>query len=99
MRNSHHPRLLPIFAPEDVASYYSGLSVYTLKKYRESDRLTENLHWVKIPPRLVLYCLPLLLDWEFNADTPEKHLEKAAKFIEAFPLGLFSGLDLPEQKS
>jgi hypothetical protein len=64
----------------------TGLSGDTLKKYRLSGRLSENIHWIRLNPKVVLYNAPLVMDWLQNIHDPATHL----KAIEAYHASLAS---------
>ena len=50
------------------------LSPSSFKKYRFSGIWKEGVHWKRINSRLVLYNLPLILDWIANIDDKQAHL-------------------------
>jgi hypothetical protein len=64
------------FVKRQEISNLTGLSGETLKKYRLSGMLSEDVHWVRINSRLILYNVPLVLDWLQNFNHPHLH-EKA----------------------
>lgn len=50
----------------DVLEQQSGISKHSWKRYRSSGSLPEGLYWFRLNSRVVLYCLPLVLDWLLN---------------------------------
>ena len=64
----------------------TGLSGDTLKKYRLSGRLSENIHWIRLNPKVVLYNAPLVMDWLQNIHDPTTHF----RAIEAYHASLAS---------
>jgi hypothetical protein len=74
------------FAKKQEICRLTGLSGDTLKTYRLSGRLSEDIHWVRINSKLVLYNVPLMLDWLQNINDPTAHL----KAIEAYTNSLLS---------
>ena len=64
----------------------TGLSGDTLKKYRRAGLLSENIHWIRLNPKVVLYNAPLVMDWLQNIQDPTTHL----KAIEAYHASLAS---------
>lgn len=61
------------FVKKREISKLTGLSGDTLKKYRLSGILSEDIHWVRINSKLVLYNVPLILDWLQNINDPLAH--------------------------
>jgi hypothetical protein len=74
------------FVKKRDLSKATGLSGETLKKYRLSGRLIEDIHWVRVNSKLVLYNLPLILDWIQNSADPNAH----RRAIEAYRDSLLS---------
>ena len=52
----------------------TGLSGDTLKKYRLSGLLIEDIHWIRVNSKVVLYNVPLVMDWLHNISDPTAHL-------------------------
>lgn len=61
------------FVKKREISKLTGLSGDTLKKYRLSGMLSEDIHWVRVNAKLVLYNVPLILDWLQNINDPLAH--------------------------
>jgi hypothetical protein len=61
------------FVKKREISKLTGLSGDTLKKYRLSGLLCEDIHWIRINSKVVLYNLPLMLDWLQNIHDPQPH--------------------------
>jgi hypothetical protein len=72
------------FVKKRELSKLTGLSGDTLKRYRLVGLLNEDIHWVRINSKVVLYNLPLVLDWLQNIHDPVTH----QKAIEAYLMGL-----------
>lgn len=63
----------------------TGLSPETIRRYRYRGLLKENLHWVTINPRLVLYIEPLVLDWFLNQNDPVAHQRAIDHYLSKLP--------------
>lgn len=50
-----------------------GYSNSTLKRYRTTGKLQENIHWISINSRSVRYNIVLVLDWFANVNDPQSH--------------------------
>jgi hypothetical protein len=74
------------FVKKREISELTGLSSDTLKKYRLSGILCENIHWIRINSKVVLYNVPLILDWLQNIHDPKAH----HRAIEAYQSMLLS---------
>ncbi|QYO68426.1 excisionase family protein [Leptolyngbya sp. 7M] len=74
------------FVKKREISKLTGLSGDTLKKYRLSGLLCEDIHWIRINSKVVLYNLPLMLDWLQNIHDPQAH----QRAIEAYMTSLLS---------
>jgi hypothetical protein len=72
------------FVKKRELSRITGLSGDTLKRYRGLGFLCEDIHWIRINSKLVLYNLPLVLDWLQNIHDPSTH----QKAIESYLMGL-----------
>jgi hypothetical protein len=70
----------PQFVKKREISRLTGLSGDTLKKYRLSGLLCENIHWIRVNSKVVLYNVPLILDWLCNVSDPQAH----QRAIEAY---------------
>jgi hypothetical protein len=75
-----------LFADKKEMARLTGLSTYTLKRYRLKGLLRENIHWVALNARTVRFCVPLVLDWMQNRNFPELH----SKAIENYQSLLLS---------
>jgi adenosyl cobinamide kinase/adenosyl cobinamide phosphate guanylyltransferase len=65
----------------DVLEHQSGISKHSWKKYRASGTLPEGLYWFRLNSRVVLYCLPLVLDWLLNhKNDPIAHQQAIENF-------------------
>ncbi|PSB05736.1 hypothetical protein C7B76_30910 [filamentous cyanobacterium CCP2] len=74
------------FVKKREISKLTGLSGATLKKYRLSGLLSEDIHWIRINSKLILYNAPLILDWLQNFNDPQAH----QRAIEAYLTTLLS---------
>ncbi|MBD2028184.1 hypothetical protein H6F80_27890 [Leptolyngbya sp. FACHB-711] len=63
-------------------SSLTGLSPETLKKYRLSGFLVENIHWIRLNQRTIRYCVPLVLDRIQNQHFPQEH-NKAIEYCHS----------------
>jgi hypothetical protein len=70
------------FVKKREISKITGISGETLKKYRLSGRLSENIHWVRVNSKVVLYNVPLMLDWLRNINSPEVHQQAIDTYQE-----------------
>lgn len=74
------------FVKKRQISELTGLSSDTLKKYRIRGLLIEDIHWVRVNSKLVLYNVPLIMDWLQNISDPKAH----QRAIEAYQAMLLS---------
>ena len=68
-----------------------GLSGNTLQTLRREGTLIQGLHFSEINSRLILYNLPLMIDWVANRHDPAAHLLA----IEHFQANLLSNRPRP----
>jgi hypothetical protein len=73
------------FADKREMSRLTNLSPETLKRYRLSGFLVENVHWIRLNLRTVRYCVPLVLDRIQNKHLPGLH-EKAIENYQSLLL-------------
>ncbi|MCU0570102.1 MAG: hypothetical protein MUF49_26460 [Oculatellaceae cyanobacterium Prado106] len=73
------------FVKKRELSRQTGLSGETLKKYRDLGFLRENIHWIRINSKLVLYNLPLILDWLQNIHDPDSHWRAVEAYLTELP--------------
>jgi hypothetical protein len=71
------------FAKKQEICRLTGLSGDTLKEYRLSGTLSENIHWVRVNSKLVLYNVPLMLDWLQNISDPTAHRQTIEAYINS----------------
>jgi hypothetical protein len=64
----------------------TGLSGDTLKKYRLQGLLIKDIHWIRVNSKVVLYNVPLVMDWLHNISDPTAHL----RAIEVYQSTLLS---------
>jgi hypothetical protein len=69
-----------LFVKRQEISRLTGLSGGTLKKYRLSGMLSEDVHWIRVNSKLILYNVPLVMDWIQNIHYPKLHQQT----IEAY---------------
>ncbi|WP_416671529.1 hypothetical protein [Egbenema bharatensis] len=74
------------FVKKREISKLTGLSGDTLKKYRLSGILCEDIHWIRVNSKVVLYNVPLIMDWLQNINDPQAH----HRAIEAYQAMLLS---------
>jgi hypothetical protein len=72
------------FVKKREISRLTGLSGETLKKYRLSGILSEDVHWIRVNSKLILYNAPLVLDWLQNVNHPHLH----QKAIDSYQMAL-----------
>ncbi|MBW4474466.1 MAG: hypothetical protein KME45_29430 [Stenomitos rutilans HA7619-LM2] len=65
------------------ASQLTGLSPETLKKYRLSGLLIEDIHWVRINSKAIRYNARLLVDWLRNRGNPRAHQQAIEHYLAA----------------
>jgi hypothetical protein len=63
----------------------TGLSGDTLKRYRGQGLLCEDIHWIRVNSKVVLYNLPLVLDWLQNIHDPATHQKAIEAYLTALP--------------
>ncbi|MDX2270359.1 MAG: hypothetical protein NW237_00185 [Cyanobacteriota bacterium] len=63
-----------------------GLSIRTLQILRREGSLIQGIHFSEINTRLIVYNLPLMIDWVANRHDPDAHI----KAIENFQASLLS---------
>ncbi|MDX2244567.1 MAG: hypothetical protein NW224_28155 [Leptolyngbyaceae cyanobacterium bins.302] len=63
----------------------TGLSPETIRRYRYRGLLKENLHWITINPRLVLYVEPLVVDWFLNQNDQIAHQRAIENYLSKLP--------------
>jgi hypothetical protein len=73
------------FVQKRELSRLTGLSGETLKKYRNLGFFRENIHWIRVNSKLVLYNLPLILDWIQNVHDPASHWRAVEAYLVALP--------------
>jgi hypothetical protein len=73
------------FVQKRELSRHTGLSGETLKKYRDLGFFRENIHWIRVNSKLVLYNLPLILDWIQNVHDPDSHWRAVEAYLVALP--------------
>ncbi len=70
----------------DVLEEQSGISKHSWKRYRSSGYLPEGLYWFRLNSRVVLYCLPLVLDWLLNHKNDPLAHQRAIENFQALLL-------------
>lgn len=63
----------------------TGLSCETLKQYRLTGRLIEDIHWIKLNSRVVRYNLFLIKDWIQNHNNPQIHQRAIEAYLSSLP--------------
>lgn len=59
----------------------TGYSDSTLKRYRITGKLQENIHWVSINSRSVRYNIVHVLDWFANINEPQSHQKAIDNYL------------------
>lgn len=71
-----------LFVDKREMARLTGLSVETLKRYRLSGLLQEDIHWVALSSRSIRFAAPLVLDWMQHRNFPDLH-KKAIENYQA----------------
>ncbi len=79
-------RVKEIFADPSVIQEKLGLSAHTLSNFRKDGSFIQGIHYVEVNSRLILYNLPLIIDWLVNRHDPATHQVA----ISHFQAGLMS---------
>jgi hypothetical protein len=87
-----------IFADPSVIQEKLGLSAQTLKGLRKDGALIQGIHFVEVNPRLILYNLPLLMDWVVNRDDPQTHMRAIENFQACLLSNQRKGRGRPKSK-
>jgi len=74
-----------LFGNKHQAQRILGGSTETLKKYRQRGQLKENIHWIRVNPRVVRYNLTLLSDWMQNINDPLAHQRAVEIYLASLP--------------
>ena len=69
-----------------------SISATTLKRYRLSGRLIEDIHWVRLNSRCTRYNFELICDWLQNQNNWRVH----QRAIEVYQASLLSNQPLPK---
>jgi hypothetical protein len=77
---SQHREQVRFVKKREIAQL-TGLSGDTLKKYRLSGLLSEDIHWIRVNTKLVLYNVPLILDWLQNINDPLAHQRAIESYL------------------
>jgi hypothetical protein len=62
-----------LFAGKRLVHQQLGMSSDMLKDYRRRGLLIEDIHWVRLNSRVILYNLLLLADWIQHRNDPAAH--------------------------
>lgn len=73
------------FVKKREISRLTGLSGETLKKYRLSGILYQDIHWIRVNSKVVLYNVPLILDWLHNINDPKAHQRAIETYYAMLP--------------
>lgn len=68
------------FVKKQEITRLTGLSDSTLKRYRLSGVLVEEIHWIRLNSRSIRYNAKLILNWLQNINDRQAHL----RAIEAY---------------
>lgn len=72
---------LYLWGSKREAAKVTGLSPLTLRDWRLSGKLIENVHWVRVSATCVLYNLELLSNLIANKAAPEIHQAAINEFL------------------
>ncbi|NJN75632.1 MAG: hypothetical protein HC796_04690 [Synechococcaceae cyanobacterium RL_1_2] len=62
-----------------------GLSASTLKRLRLSGQWIENIHWVRVGSRKIVYNHDLVMDWLVNQHDPNSHQKAIENYLTSLP--------------
>jgi len=62
-----------MFSGKRLVHRQLGISGDMLKDYRRRGLLIEDIHWVRLNPRVILYNVVLMTDWIQNRNDPGAH--------------------------
>ncbi len=85
-------KLTELFVEAGVIKNKLGLSSKTLQILRRERAILQGIHYTTVNGRLLLYNLPLMLDWLANRHDPDAHL----RAIENFQASLLSNKPKPK---
>lgn len=79
-----------VFINKQEALEVTGVKATTLKLWRLGDkttppRLVEDVHWIRLNGRWVLYNRELLIDFVVNFNHPERHQRVVEAFLAKLP--------------
>ena len=84
-----------VYCTPNELSTLTGLSLRCLKQYRANGLLVEGIHWQRINARVVLFNLPLVMDWIANRSNPMAH----QRAIDAYLASLLSTVTTESEKT
>jgi hypothetical protein len=84
--------LRELFVDSAMLQEKLGLSTKTLQSLRREGTLIQGIHYSEVNSRLILYNLPLMIDWVVNRHDLEAHL----RAIENFQASLLSNQVKPK---
>ena len=62
-----------------------GLSVEAIRRYRQGGVWIEDLHYIKVSDRMILYCVPLIIDFLHNINDGRAHLRAIENYQATLP--------------
>jgi len=74
-----------LYCTPNELSTLTGLSLRCLKQYRANGLLVEGIHWQRINSRVVLFNLPLVMDWIANRSNPMAHQRAINAYLASLP--------------
>lgn len=80
--------LKELFVDQNALRQKLGLSSYTLQTLRKDGSLMQGVHYSEVNSRLILYNLPLMIDWLVNRHDPAAHLTAVENFLSTLPSSL-----------
>jgi hypothetical protein len=84
-----------LFAEPLIIQEKLGLSSRTLQSLRREGSLIQGIHYSEVNSRLIVYNLPLMIDWVANRHDPKAHM----RAIELFQRSLLSNKTRSGSKS
>ena len=74
-----------MFATKQEIIKATGLSASSLKRLRLSGTWIENIHWVRVGTRKIIYNDELILDWLVNQSNHSAHQKAIELYLASLP--------------
>lgn len=88
-------KITELFVEAKAITEKLGLSTHTLQTLRTDGSFIKGIHYTEVNSRLILYNLPLIVDWLVNRHDPNSH----QRAIEIFQSSLLSNRRRSKKKS